>query len=82
MGLLSFLFSSDPKKEIEKIKESIENTKRVIEGYKRNIEGYKRNNSPKHYIEGTLKNIQTQKYLIKKNQEKIKALKKKLKQKN
>ncbi|MEZ7498939.1 hypothetical protein QO200_09315 [Flavobacterium sp. Arc3] len=72
MGILSFLFSNDPKAEIEACKKRILN-------FKKNIEIIKKNNINKaqaHYKISAKKNINTLQYQIEKEREKIKALKK------
>lgn len=75
MGLFSLLFGSDPKKEIEECKRRIENFESSIETIKKNVKGKKQ----AHYHESARKNIETKKYQIKKEKEKIASLRKKLK---
>lgn len=73
MGLLSFLFSTDNSKKIENSKQSIENFKKNIEIIKKNT----KSKTQAHYHESAKKNISTLQYLIKKENEKIKELRKK-----
>lgn len=75
MGIFSLLFGSDPKKEIEECKKRIKNFESIIETIKKN----NKNKTQAHYKESAKKNIETQKYLIKKEKEKIESLRKKLK---
>ena len=73
MGLLSFLFSSSSSKS------KIADCEKRIENFKKNIEIIKRNNANKkqaHYKESSRKNIETLKYQIEKEREKIKTLRK------
>ena len=72
MGILSFFFSSNPKSKIA-------DCERRIENFKRNIEIIKKNTANKkqaHYKESARKNIETLKYQIEKEREKIRTLKK------
>lgn len=72
MGILSFLFSNNSKSEIEACEKRILN-------FKNNIEIIKKNNANKtqaHYRISAKKNIETIKYQIQKEKERIKALKK------
>ena len=73
MGFLSFLFSSSSSKS------KIADCEKRIENFKKNIEIIKRNNANKkqaHYKESARKNIETLKYQIEKEREKIKTLRK------
>lgn len=71
MGLFS-LFSSDSKSEIENCKKRIENFKEQIEVIKKN----NANKTQAHYKKSAKENIDTLKYQIKKEKEKIARLKK------
>ncbi|MFV0159042.1 hypothetical protein OBK24_11390 [Empedobacter falsenii] len=73
MGLLSFLFSSNPKSEIEACKARIENFKKSIEVTKKNVA----NKKDPHYKKHATERIKTLRYQISKEQEKIKSLRKK-----
>ena len=72
MGILSFLFSNNPKSEIECCESRILNFKNNIENIKKNTA----NKTESHYHISAKKNIATLKYQIEKEKEKIKALRK------
>ena len=74
MGILSFLFSSDPKKEIKECKKRIEN----FESIKRTVRANAKNKTQKHYKDSARNQIKTLDYQISKEREKIAAYRKKL----
>lgn len=73
MSVLSFLFKTDVKAEIEAAKSRITNFKNIIEVTKKNV----KNKLPAHYHEHAAERIKTLKYQIQKEKEKIAYLKKK-----
>lgn len=75
MGILSFLFSSNPKEEIKRCKERIENHKRNVEISIRNAQ---RSKVP-YLIKGHREKAKHFRKLIKMERDKIIELKKKLK---
>lgn len=72
MGILSFLFSTDPKAEIEACKKLILNFENNIKIIKKNTA----NKTESHYKISAKNNIDTLKYQIETQKQKIKALKK------
>lgn len=75
MGILSKLFGTDPKSEIEKCQNRIKNYKKNIEIIKQNAKKHKL----AHYHESAKKSIENTKYLIEMENRKIASLKKQLK---
>ncbi|MDM1368335.1 hypothetical protein HX052_10130 [Myroides marinus] len=75
MGILSFLFSTDPKKEIEECKRRIEN----FESIKRTVRANAKNKKEQHYKDHARDRIKTLNYQIQKEKEQIQAYRKKLK---
>lgn len=75
MGLLSFLFSSNPKEEIERCKENIKNHQRNVEISTKNAQ----RSEVTYLIKGHKKNAKHSRKLIQMEKEKIKELQKKLK---
>ncbi|MDM1346498.1 hypothetical protein [Myroides marinus] len=75
MGILSFLFSTDPKKEIEACKKRIEN----FEYIKKTVRANVKNKKEQHYHEHARGRIKTLNYQIQKEKEQIQAYRKKLK---
>ncbi|ALU27133.1 hypothetical protein HX045_05965 [Myroides odoratimimus] len=75
LSVLSFLFSTDPKKEIEECKKRIEN----FESIKRTVRANVKNKKQKHYHDHARERIKTLDYQISKEREKIAAYRKKVK---
>jgi hypothetical protein len=78
MGIFS-IFKESKEEKIERLKKKLESENKLIKKYRDDIDRARKNKMPKHYIEGTKRNIKIRQDVVKSYKEQIKELKNKKK---